>query len=127
MIKAMKRSGDERYANYSGADWKKEKGKALERARRDVGAKKAQVEITDREWEAIQARAVSPSLLTEILNNADLDKIKDRALPKNKVKVSKSMEARIKAYADAGRTQAEIAEALGISTSTIQKVLKPIS
>lgn len=127
IIKAMKRSGDERYKNYSGADWKKEKGKALERARRDVGAKKAQVEITDREWEAIQARAISPSLLTEILNNADLDKIKDRAMPKNDRAISSSVESRIKAYASSGRTQAEIAEALGISTSTVQKVLKPLS
>lgn len=123
-IKAMKRSGDPKYDEYSGADWKKEKGKALERARRDVGAKKAQIDITDKEWEAIQNRAVSPSLLKEILNNSDLDKIKERAMPREDRGLSDSAISRIQAYAAAGRTQAEIAEALGISVSTVNKVLK---
>jgi DNA-binding NarL/FixJ family response regulator len=122
-IKKMKKSGDSKYDSYSNADWKKEKGKALERARRDVGAKKAQIDITEKEWEAIQNRAVSPSLLKEILDNADLDKIRGYAMPKNEKPISLKMESRIKAYAASGKTQAEIAEALGISATTVNKVL----
>jgi DNA-binding NarL/FixJ family response regulator len=122
-IKKMKKSGDSKYDSYSNADWKKEKGKALERARRDVGAKKAQIDITEKEWEAIQNRAVSPSLLKEILDNADLDKIREYAMPKNEKPISLKMESRIKAYAASGKTQAEIAEALGISATTVNKVL----
>lgn len=124
MIKAMRRSGDHKYDQYSKADWKKEKAKALERARRDVGAKKAQIKPTAEEWEAIQNRAISPSLLKEILNNADLDEIKKLAMPKKSMEFSKATISRIKAYAAAGRTQAEIADALGISTTTVSKVLE---
>ena len=102
---------------------KKEKGKALQRARREVGAKKKMIVVSDAEWEAIQARAVSPSLLSEIIENADIDELKNRAMPRKQRPVSINIEAKIKAYASKGRTQAEIAEALGVSTSTVSKVL----
>ncbi len=123
MIKAMKRSGDETYLTYSASDWKKEKAKALDRARRDVGAKKEMIEPTEREWEAMQNHAVSPSMLKEVLDNGNLDVIKKLAMPKKDMEFSKATISRIKAYAAAGRTQAEIAEALGVSTTTVSKVL----
>lgn len=102
---------------------KKEKGKALQRARREVGAKKKMIELTDAEWEAVQARAISPSLLREIVANADVDKLKNRAMPRAVKNITPATAAKIKAYANNGRTQAEIAEALGISTTTVSKIL----
>lgn len=108
----------------SSSDLKQEQQKALARARRDIGAKRYQIEISDKEWEAIQNNAVSPTLLKDILANTDLDKLRQRAMPKNRKELSASKIARIKAYANSGRSQAEIAEALGISPSTVRRILR---
>lgn len=62
-------------------------------------------------------------MLKEVLDNGNLDVIKKLAMPKKDMEFSKATISRIKAYAAAGRTQAEIAEALGVSTSTVSKVL----
>ena len=107
-----------------GSELKKEKGKAIQRARKKVGAGKYNVQITDKEWEAIQNRAISPSKLKEILDNTDLDLVKQYAMPKQQTALSDAKIARIKAYARAGRNQNEIAEALGISTTTVNNTLR---
>ena len=104
-------------------DLKKERGKALQRARRAVGAKKVPVVLTDSEWAAIQAGAVSANLLKKVIANADMDTLRSKAMPKNKPTISPTTQARIKAYASKGKTQAEIAEALGISASTVSTIL----
>jgi DNA-binding CsgD family transcriptional regulator len=101
----------------------KEKGKALQSARRQVGALKEKIKITDKEWEAIQANAISPTKLKKILDNADMDIVRDLATPKDKVSLTDSKKALIRAYASSGHTLAEIADALGISTSTVSGVL----
>ena len=98
---------------------------ALTAARAKVGASKSnvQVDITDKEWEAIQAGAISTSKLEQILNNADSDKVKQLASPKKTVTVNASQAARIKSMINFGYTQAEVAEATGLSVSTINKYL----
>jgi DNA-binding CsgD family transcriptional regulator len=101
----------------------KEKGKALQSARRQVGALKEKIKITDKEWEAIQANAISPTKLKKILDNADMDIVRDLATPKDKVSLTDSKKALIRAYASSGHTLAEIADALGVSTSTVSGVL----
>lgn len=101
----------------------KYKGKCLVWARNDLGYDRYRVDFTDREWEAVQKNAVSPTMFKELLNNADMDKVRDRAMPKQKATVSATTKSRIKAYANSGFTQAEIADALGLSESTINKVL----
>ena len=121
-IKALRNDTDA--GALSASDWKKEKQKALARARRDVGAKRFQIKITDEEWEVIQNNAISPTMLREVFNNTDLDELRKRAMPSNKKELSPAKIARIKAYANAGRTQVEIAEALGISRTTVQNILK---
>ena len=100
---------------------KKAGQQALDAARRQVGAKKEQVVITDREWEAIQAGAISTNKLKKILDNADMDKVKQLATPKSSNKVSTQTISRIKALKANGYTNAEIANKLGISTSTVIK------
>lgn len=102
---------------------KKIKGSALTTARARVGASKQRVEITDREWEAIQAGAISENILSSIIDNSDLDSIKKRATPRGadtslsnaKIALIKSMSSRY--------TIAEIAERAGVSSSTVTKYL----
>lgn len=105
---------------------KKIKSQALEEARRRVGANKKAVEIniTDREWEAIQAGAISTNKLTQILNNTNEERVKALATPRNKSTMTEARLARGKAMINAGCTIAEAAEALGVSPSTLSKALQ---
>lgn len=105
-------------------DLKKVEQQALREARARTGAKKNDIQISDRQWEAIQSGAIHKTKLEEILRNSDSDRVKELALPKTKNTVNVSTIARIKSMAANGSTQAEIASALGLSTSTINKVLK---
>lgn len=57
------------------AEIKKANQQALTAARTAVGAKRTPIEITDREWEAIQAGAISENKLTQILNNTNIDTV----------------------------------------------------
>jgi predicted DNA binding protein len=102
---------------------KKVRNQALAEARVRTGAKKAQVDITDREWEAIQAGAISPSKLSQILQNADLDKVKTLATPRTKLTITTAKRERAQSMITSGYTLAEVANALGVSTSTLSKSL----
>lgn len=103
------------------AELKKVKAQALTDARIRTGAKKQQIEITDRQWEAIQAGAVSNNKLQQILNNADLDRVKQLATPKNKPLMSTAKINRAMALLNRGYSQAEVAAALGVSVSTLKR------
>lgn len=107
-------------------DKKKVKSMALEEARARTGAHKHQIPISDREWEAIQMGAISNNTLMKILQNTDLDKLKERALPRSSSTSSLSSASivRAKAMLSNGRTQAEVANALGVSTTTLLNALK---
>jgi DNA-binding CsgD family transcriptional regulator len=106
-----------------GSDLKKIKGQALTEARLRTNAKKQRVEITDREWEAIQAGAISRTTLSQILSNTDLDRVKQLATPRTVNGLSPAKQERIKLMLAAGHTQADIADALGVSTSAINKLM----
>lgn len=99
---------------------KKIKTQAIEEARIRTGAKKQRIAITQQEWDAIQAGAISNNQLSKILQNTDLDVIRQFATPKQKVLMTSSKLARARAMADRGYTQAEIAEQLGVSLSTLK-------
>ena len=96
----------------------------LTRARAAVGAKRETIKITDREWEAIQAGAISENKLMQILNNADIDDLRQRATPKNTTSLSTAKINKISSMNASGYSTAEIADALGISTTTVSKYLK---
>ena len=98
---------------------KKIKGQALAEARTRTGAKKTLVDIQPREWEAIQAGAISTSKLTQILNNTDLDAIKKLATPRTSTTMTPAKINKAKSMLNSGYTQSEIADALGVSTITI--------
>lgn len=106
------------------ADMKKLRGQALEEARHRVGAKKQKIEITDKEWEAIQLGAISTNTLNNILLNTDLDKLKQRATPRTSKGISNTKLSRAKSMLASGYTRSEIADALGVSLSTLDSELK---
>lgn len=110
--------------NMDPADLKKIRGQALEEARLRSGAKKIKIEITDREWEAIQLGAISNNTLMQIIQNTDLDKLKTRATPRTKHGMTNGKIARARYMLANGYTTAEIASALGVSTTTLQEALK---
>lgn len=98
---------------------------AINDARIQTGAsgKQTRITITDGEWNAIQAGAISDTTLTEILRYSDPKTVRERATPRATTQLSQARINRIKAMANSGSTNAEIAEALGISTSVVSKYL----
>ena len=104
---------------------KKIKQQALSRARRQVKAKRAEVEITPKEWEAIQAGAISANKLKQIIDNANSSTLKQLAMPRTTTTLSPAKVSRMKNMSNKGYTTSEIAQALGVSTTTVIKYLKP--
>lgn len=102
---------------------KKVKSQALATGRARSGADKHDIVLTDREWAAIQAGAISANKLTQIMNNTNLDRLKELATPRKETTIPASKAQKARALASAGKTQAEIADALGISTSLLSQVL----
>lgn len=101
------------------------KAVALNQARAMVGAKKEKIEITDREWEAIQANAISTNKLAQILNNTDQEKFKQRATPHSRASLSPAQISLARSMMTSGMyTTKEIADRLGVSPSTISNALK---
>ena len=86
-------------------------------------AKRSNIEITDKEWEAIQAGAISENKLTQILNNTNTDTIRQRATPRASTSLSTAKQNRIAALSASGYSTSEIAEALGVSSSIVSKYL----
>lgn len=103
---------------------KKSKSQALSAARTSVGAKRENIKITDREWEAIQAGAISENKLYQILNNTDIDDLRARSMPRTTTTLSQAKVNKIKSMQASGYSTSEIAEDLGISSSTVTKYLK---
>ena len=102
---------------------KKVKGQCLEEARYRVGAKKTLIDPTDRQWEAIQAGAISSNKLEEILKNCDIDKIKQRATPRSPKGIAPSKLATAKLRLTRGYSPDEVAQSLGVSISTLYRAL----
>jgi DNA-binding CsgD family transcriptional regulator len=112
-----------------GSDRKKISQQALSKARSDVASvarRDRAIEITDAEWEAIQAGAISETKLKRILNNTDIDKLRERATPKTTSTLSNAQVNRIKAMAASNYTLAEIAKKMGVSPATVSKYVKGV-
>lgn len=105
-------------------DLKKIRTQALAEARSRSGAKKDQINITPKEWEAIQAGAVSNSMLQDILNNTNLDVVKQYATPRTTtLAMSDAKIARAQSMLASGYTQSEVAKILDVSISTLTNAL----
>lgn len=108
----------------SNDDYRKEAQRAITSSRVDVGSlsrRDRSITITDKEWEAIQAGAVTENVLSKILSNADVDELRQRATPRKDNSISENVQARIKAYKLSNYTNDEIARKLKLSTSTVAK------
>lgn len=106
------------------SDLKKLKGQELTRARILTGAGKKRIEITPFEWAAIQAGGITNSKLLDILNNADLDRVKELATPRVKSVMSSVAATRARTMLASGWTQAQVAKAVGVSLSTLKTMIE---
>lgn len=104
-------------------DIKKIRNQALTEARVKTGASKSQIYIEDNEWKAIQAGAITTTTLSNIIKNSDINRVKQLATPRSSVTLTNSKLSRAKSMLATGYTQAEVAEHLGISVSTLSKAL----
>ena len=112
------------------SDVKKASQQALTKYRNEVGSvsrSKRAIQITDREWEAIQAGAISENKLKQILDNTDVDNLRQRATPRATTTLSTAKINRIKAMSNSNYSLSEIANALGVSTSTVSSYLKGVN
>ena len=107
-------------------DVKKASQQALTKYRESVGAKREPITITDREWEAIQAGAITENKLMQILNNTDTDNLRERATPRATTTLSAAKVNRIKSMNASNYSLSEIAKALGVSPSTVSQYLKGV-
>ena len=111
-------------------DIKKASQQALTKYRTEAGSvarSKRSIHITDREWEAIQAGAISENKLKQILANTDVDILRQRATPRSYTTLNSAKVNRIKSLQASGKTLSEIANAVGVSTSTVSEYLKGVN
>lgn len=106
------------------AEKKKIKQQALTAARVETGAHRTKIVIKDREWEAIQAGAISASKLAQIIANADPDDVRQRATPRATTTISTAKKDRIKSMNISGYTIEQIAKACGVSVSSVSRTIK---
>ena len=97
----------------------KERQRALTDARNVVGAKRKPITFTEREWKAVQSGAISDSKLSEMLKYADMNNVKQYALPKRSSSLTTAQINKIHAMKASGYSLADIAEAVGCSKSTV--------
>lgn len=140
---ALKNPGKERYANrlaisevgkktkdnpdLTPGEIKKLNQQSISKYREEVGTisrKKRAITISDRQWEAIQAGAITERKLKQILTYTDPDSLRERAMPNNRKGLSTAQISRIKALATSGFSNSDIAEQMNISPSAVSNYLK---
>lgn len=101
---------------------RKLKKQVLARERARFG-QKTKLEITDREWQAVQAGAVKITTLRKLIDYGDGDRIRQLATPRDSSLpiMSAGDVSLAKAYLNSGFTLSEVAKALGVSTSTVSR------
>lgn len=104
---------------------KKLAAKALDEARDAVNGgihvKRYQIILTDREWDAIQAGAISDTQFQKVLRYSDTSEIKKRALPRQTSGMKTSTKSRARLLLNAGYAPSTVAAELGVSVETLRK------
>lgn len=103
------------------AEEKKLKQQALTQARVNVGAHRQEIKVSDREWDAIQAGAITPNRLNKILKYMNADDLRSRATPRDGRELSDAKVSKIQTMRSMGYSTAQIANAVGVSSSTVLK------
>lgn len=129
-VKSKQEAAEAAGKELSGKELRKLNQQALNKYRQQVGSvsrKDRSISISDREWEAIQAGAISENKLKRILANANADELRQRATPRSSRALTTGQANRIKSLSASGKyTIAEIANQLGVSASTVKKYLKGV-
>lgn len=99
---------------------KKVERQAKAAARARLNLERPTIQITERQWDAIQAGAVSASRLREILTYADPKEVMKLALPRDNPVMTSAITSRAKAMLSAGASAADVARALGVPVSTLR-------
>ena len=108
-------------------DIRKLSQRSMSKYREQVGAatrRERNIIITDRQWEAIQAGAISENKLKQILANSDPDSLRQKAMPKKISGLTNAQVARIRAMNNSNFTINQIAEKMNVSPSVVSKYLK---
>lgn len=128
-VSAIKQKAADEGREMEKSDIRKASQRAMTKYRQEVGAvsrRDRNIKISDKEWEAIQAGAITENKLKRILANADIDELRQRATPRDTRTISTAKANRIKSLSANGNTVAEIAEQLGVSATTVRKYLKGV-
>lgn len=96
---------------------------ALAEARARFDSSRDKIEITPQEWDAIQANALSDTKVDKILASADMDLVRDYATPKSRKLMTSSKTRRAESMISQGYTRQQVAKALGVSLSTLDRSL----
>ena len=129
VINEAKQTAKDEGRTIKNADLKKVGQRALSSARDEYGSiarRDRSIKITDKEWEAIQAGAISKTQLQKILNNTDVDVLREKATPRATTEFNTAKVDRMKAMSGT-YTIAQIAEKFNCSPSTVSKYLKGAS
>jgi len=97
----------------------------MTKAREEVGAKSIKIDITPREWEAIQAGAIHSSKQSDIFQKCDQDQLRKYAMPKDRPALTQAKINKIEAMKNSGYSNTEIADAIGVSRSTVINYMNP--
>ena len=105
---------------------KKIRAKELAAAREQVhrGEKRYRIHMTPKEWEAIQAGAISDNMLSLILRSSDMSEVRQLAAPRKTTGMSSSAKTLARNLLRAGYPQSVVAERVGVSVSTLSKEFK---
>lgn len=106
------------------AELKKIRQQALVNARTHYGARRTPIPVTEKEWEAIQAGAISANKLSQIIQYMDQDQLMQYATPHGNREISANKQAKINSMAASGYSPSEIASAVGVSASTVNKYIE---
>lgn len=108
-------------------DIRKLSQRSMSKYREQVGAatrRERNIIITDRQWEAIQAGAISENKLKAILANSDPDSLRQKAMPRKTSGLTNAQISRIRAMNNSNFTINQIAEKMNVSPSVVSKYLK---
>ena len=103
---------------------KKLSQKALVDGRIKFNAHRHKINISPREWEAIQAGAINKTKLKGILKYADSEQVRKYATPRATAKLTPGQITRIKSALDSGVSAAVLAEQYNVSATTINSYRK---
>lgn len=95
----------------------------IKEARARVGADHYKVEFTQREWEAVKHGAITENFLSDLIAEADADHVRQMSSPRAKTALTSAQQSKIRQLKSRGYTNADIADVLGVSASTVRNYM----